>query len=80
MDQVGELLHPVEDSHAEQSALLQAVREGAARDVARAEAVRQPTLEPGGRGCHKMRDCPHSLHELVLYPAPVVAEDYLFAP
>lgn len=70
MDQVEDLLRPVEDSHAEQSALLQAVREGVARDVAPAEAVRQPALEPGGRGCHKLRDCPHSLPELVLYPVP----------
>jgi hypothetical protein len=44
-----------------------------------AEAVRRPALEPGKRRCHKLRDCPHSLHELVLYPAPVVAEDYLSA-
>lgn len=73
VNQLNDLLHPVEDSHAKHSELLQAVREGVARDVARAEAVRQPALEPGKRRCHKLRDCLHPLHELVLYPAPVVA-------
>src|SRR5580700_6373817 len=55
VDQLQDLLRPVEDSHAEPPDILGVVGLGVAGDVGPAEAVRGAPVEPGERGRHELR-------------------------
>ena len=70
IDQVEDLLRPVQDAHAEPADHLGAVGPGVRGDVSPAEAVRRPAVEPGEGGRHELR------YRLGLRLLPVAALGY----